>query len=109
VSAHDKLKAAMAQAASNGPPPDPSRVFIGSLGGMALDAALERARVVGVLDAWAERTGVEPAVYRSLSKPGLWCCDCDGLSDPDARRCFYGDSRDAARAAAAKAIEAGEV
>lgn len=75
---------------------------------LVLDA-LERARVVGVLDAWAERTGVEPAVYRSLNKPGLWCCDCDGLSDPNARRRFYGNSRDAARAAAAKAIESGEV
>jgi hypothetical protein len=68
-------------------------------------AALERARVVGVLDGWAERTGIEPAIYRSMSKPGLWCCDCDGFSDPDARRCFYGDTRDAVRAAAAKAIE----
>jgi hypothetical protein len=82
--------------------------IMGSIEDLVFEA-LEHARVVGVLDAWAERTGTEPAVYRSLSQPGMWCCDCDGLSDPDARTCFYGATRGAARAAAAKAIESGEV
>ncbi len=83
-----------------------------SMGGIeAVKASIEYARVVGILDAWAERTGVEPAVYRSLSKPGLWCCDCDGLGDPDSNssRVFYGATRAVARAVAAKAIEEGRI
>ncbi len=74
----------------------------------ALIDALERARVVGVLDAFAECTGIEPAVYRSQT-PGLWCCDCDGFSNHDGNKVFRGPTRDDARAAAAKAIENGEV
>ncbi len=79
--------------------------------GAALDksGALERARVVGVLDAWAKGS-------KSL---GWECCDCDKQTcctleiteNGGATRTieYYGATPDAARAAAAKAIEAGEV
>lgn len=75
--------------------------------GDTLEANLERARVVGVLDAWQ---GLQPqgAMVRlrvsadgsevTIVRPGLPC------AGP-----YLGDSPDAARAAAAKAIEAGEV
>lgn len=82
-------------------PPEPVRVEPGS----NLAEVLERARVVGVLDAWAESSGIEPALYPSQNRKGQWCCAYAAHGRP-----VYGSSRDAARAAAAKAIiEAGEV
>lgn len=67
--------------------------------------ALERARVVGVLDAWADKHEcATPEVTRLLnkSKEGQFRVWLLG-------HVVYGKTRDAARAAAAKAIEAGEV
>jgi hypothetical protein len=71
--------------------------------------APERARVVGVLDAW-----------RKLKPDRWWDMDSEGgLSvrsmcvlhgpQPEEDWEYFGDTPDAARAAAAKAIEAGEV
>ncbi len=71
-------------------------------------AALERARVVGALDAWAaDGHGREWAIrIANVGEP--WCVmRQNGLLLSSLSR--RGDSPDAARAAAAKAIEAGEV
>lgn len=70
--------------------------------------ALERARVVGVLDAWqsADRLSRESALFHTSGHS--WCIALVSNSG-GTRSYFYGDTPDAARAAAAKAIEAGEV
>ncbi len=70
-------------------------------------AALERARVVGVLDVWAEKhKSLNWASWPDCGPNGYACC----LTHlDDSTRDFYGPTPDAARAAAAKAIEAGEV
>lgn len=71
-------------------------------GSVAQAAALERARVVGVLDGWAHDGEFE------------WACGPDGvtlrtfLEGSDEPRVFVGEP-DVARAKAAAAIEAGEV
>lgn len=70
---------------------------------------LERARVVGVLDAWLQ---LDKAQYVRLWEDGLggWHCDLvlsDSLGTSSKLGSFA--TADAARAAAAKAIEAGEV
>ena len=71
----------------------------------AVSVALARARVVGVLDAWADEGGGWARAWESCRRPGsFWVVLTDGGA-----RCFHGDSPDAARAAAAKAIEAHEV
>lgn len=76
----------------------------------ALASALERARVVGVLDAWAGRYA--RAMWQiELNADGA---ECVGRVDEGARgvRQYFrktANTVDAARAAAAKAIEAGEV
>lgn len=69
--------------------------------------ALERARVVGVLDAWAEKTKGWWTTDTFLT-PGIagWVCEMEW---PGGKRTFSRETPDAARAAAAKAIEAGEV
>ncbi len=77
----------------------------------ALTAVLERARVVAVLDGWAERRGFTGSIVLD--------CDNEGATASRFRvafherrlqtRHFYGPTADAARAAAAKAIQAGEV
>lgn len=74
-----------------------------------LAEALERARVVGVLDAWA--AGPAPDSDRSwatrcVEEGRLFACH---LVTHDSNRKWCGKTADAARAAAAKAIEAGEV
>ena len=83
-----------------------------------LREALERARVVGVLDAWAdEHSGYS---FRTDTEPGdcyseePWLChvaSADGrkVSAAYKKLAGRGETPDAARAAAAKAIEAGEV
>jgi hypothetical protein len=84
----------------------------------ATAAALERARVVGVLDAWvrdnpAKRSHMTTGHPGSnvVGQPLFACCltDIAGRTDPNQKKRFVADSEDAARAAAAKAIEAGEV
>lgn len=62
--------------------------------------ALERARVVGVLDAWAK---ARPCRGYMVSDTG-----CVLYGTPGEPK-YHGSTSDAARAAAAKAIEAGEV
>lgn len=72
----------------------------------ALAEALERARVVAVLDGWAEKRGtLTPAPRKRPKRLGGGYIVFTGK----ACRGFMGESRDAARAAAARAIEAGEV
>jgi hypothetical protein len=67
-------------------------------------AAIERARVVGVLDAWAVR---ENYVRYGTNYDGQGLCVLvRGLKGD---KMFYAVTLDAARAAAAKAIESGEV
>ena len=69
--------------------------------------ALERARVVGVLDTWAE-SGKYPFFTMPIHHEhpaGGWVCCTRTFGGPE----FVADTADAARAAAAKAIEAGEV
>lgn len=69
-------------------------------------AALERARVVAVLDGWAEKRGtLTPAPRKRPKRLGGGYIVFTGK----ACRGFMGESRDAARAAAARAVEAGEV
>lgn len=68
--------------------------------------ALKHARVVGVLDAWAEARGVlTPAPRKVPQRNG------GGYIVFTTKQCrgYRGPTRDAARDAAAKAIEAGEV
>lgn len=73
---------------------------------------LERARVVGVLDAWqaAQPARAPKTVRRRVEVRrgdfGDWECCCETL---DRFYKFGGPTPDAARAAAAKAIESGEV
>lgn len=68
-----------------------------------IDIRLERARVVGVLDAEYARNldSLEHPICAELSTDGRWFVNYNGT--------HWGDDADAARAAAAKAIEAGEV
>ena len=74
-----------------------------------ISEALERARVVGVLDAWAK--GAKALEWGVTDCTEQACCTLQvthaggAVKDTD----FYGATADAARAAAAKAIEAGEV
>ena len=76
--------------------------------GDIVSALLERARVVGVLDAWTERNphggpfATGPNVDAPPSLGAFVCSNGEGAA-------FYGPSYDAARGAAAKAVEAGEV
>lgn len=71
-----------------------------------LRASVERARVVAVLDGWAEKRGtLTPAPRKRPKRLGGGYIVFTGK----ACRGFMGESRDAARAAAARAIEAGEV
>lgn len=78
--------------------------LIASVDGLEVDLipALERARVVGVLDAWAERYGYDwnsdPRAETCTLHPFRWNA-----------RVFSGATPDAARAAAAEFIESGEV
>lgn len=75
--------------------------------------ALERARVVGVLDAWAQ--SCPGWAWRCVgSTSGRFCCEGVFIHpnrEPltDERFDCYGPTPDAARAAAAKAIESGKV
>lgn len=68
-----------------------------------LEQQVERARVVGVLDAEYARNldSLEHPICAELSTDGRWFVNYNGT--------HWGDDADAARAAAAKAIEAGEV
>lgn len=70
-------------------------------------AVLERARVVGVLDAWAGQSIQFAWEYMMAMSRGEWMCRL--WKGSAIVRSFAGHSADAARAAAAKAIEAGEV
>jgi hypothetical protein len=73
--------------------------------------ALERARVVAVLDGWAARqdNSGQVTVYSSEDADSgerlHWCCGLHGR----ASRGYIGATPDAARAAAAAAIESGEL
>lgn len=71
----------------------------------ALAEALERARVVAVLDGWAEKHG---ARYQLLSL-GAIGCRVSLVKRGATPLHLDGPTPDAARAAAARAIEAGEV
>jgi hypothetical protein len=74
-----------------------------------LSAALERARVVGVLDEWATKHKRFPVPSPTKHGNGcfeLWLSEAPLIGE-GVSRCYVGDSPDAARAAAAKAIEAG--
>lgn len=68
--------------------------------------ALERARVVGVLDAWAE-SGPGRSYYVTATPVGEYWCKVFEAGDMLAAFTRPGATRDAARAAAAKAVEAG--
>ena len=71
---------------------------------------LERARVVGVLDAWADALGHRVwAMIRNSS--GGWAVELHEGADGQESSTVLGHATtpDAARAATAKAIEAGEV
>ncbi len=93
--------------------------FFGFTEAGAVEELLERARVVGVLDAWAAARPLElRRVELRGDGPGLEClwtttCTYTRSGDsPDERYTVYqlhGPTPDAARAAAAKAIENGEV
>lgn len=75
------------------------------------DSALERARVVGVLDAYGRSIGASPPQVHPRPDGSfhlVYPVQVDGSSLFEWRT-VYGASEDAARAAAAKAIEAGEV
>lgn len=72
-----------------------------------LRECLERARVVGVLDAWAGQSIQFAWEYMMAMSRGEWMCRL--WKGSAIVRSFAGHSADAARAAAAKAIEAGEV
>lgn len=77
----------------------------------AFAAEIERARVVGVLDAWAERNEEHPFITQrgESDEAERWCCWRENYVGETVQCYFYGPTPDAARAAAAKAIEAGEV
>lgn len=70
----------------------------------SLSKAVERARVVAVLDAWALKSG--HAVFTRHTAGSGW--RTESIRQRLAGDAFHGTA-DAARAAAAKAIEAGEV
>lgn len=71
---------------------------------------VERARVVAVLDAWADRTGDSASHDTCRAPVGSWRCTLwQGHEGDDDAQHYGADSPDAARAAAAKAIESGEV
>lgn len=70
--------------------------------------AADRHRVVGVLDAWATKPG-SFRVSLTETKRGEWMCLCEHSDDSEKDIRRYGATPDAARAAAAKAIESGEV
>lgn len=73
----------------------------------ALCLALERDRVVGVLDKWAGSP--KGAAHRTWDDGcGTWVCDLVPSNAMGPVK-FRGPTPDAARAAAALAIEAGEV
>lgn len=71
----------------------------------AVTGALERARVVGVLDARAAAPKRLPFFTMLFPDDSGWLCTTREEYGPE----FEGATPDAARAAAAKAIEAGEV
>ena len=68
-----------------------------------LEKEIERARVVGVLDAWADRIGKSWRMYTPDRGDARWDCRLGGRV-----LMYFGHSADAARAAAAKAIESEE-
>jgi len=71
----------------------------------AVSEALERARVVAVLDGWADK----PGRSHSTGTYATACiCFLEGKQTGDGGE-FSGPTPDAARAAAARAIENGEV
>ncbi|HEY6924451.1 MAG TPA: hypothetical protein VI653_13350 [Steroidobacteraceae bacterium] len=75
-----------------------------------VEAAIERARVVGVLDAWADALGYRVwAMIRNSS--GGWAVELhEGADGQEASTVLgHANTPDDARAAAAKAIEAEEV
>lgn len=75
----------------------------------ALIAALERDRVVGVLDAWADDVGGE---WKAQTTATVYRCSCDVGSDRKGWDCHAlttGATPAEARAKAAAAIEAAEV
>ncbi len=78
----------------------------------AMVEALERARVVGVLDAWAadndEHVITQGPCY-DVTRPRLYFCSLRLAGETTSLLSVSGPTADAARAAAAKAIEAGEV
>ncbi len=77
-----------------------------------LSADVERARVVGVLDAWDEAHPDREAFSAFKSAGALvpsHAYVCARGYNSTLELAYYGPTRDAARAAAAKAIEDGEV
>lgn len=78
-----------------------------------LEQQVERARVVGVLDAWARLNGYYRIAQMRLPADGSWQLYLvrEGVvhGSPPRTWSFVAPTPDAARAAAAKAIEAGEV
>lgn len=78
----------------------------------AVQAAIERARVLGVLDGWAGTDmGLQHVTRHNdrpdRSDPMQWMCELTYLDDQCAN--YYGSTPDEARAKAAAAIERGEV
>jgi len=72
--------------------------------------ALERARIVGVLDAWRAAAVVPRKRAYELDEHGvLFLCEWQPFARLGQIRKGFEGNPDAARAAAAKAIEAGEV
>jgi hypothetical protein len=70
---------------------------------------IERARVVGVLDAWSDRNpSKEPFSTWRIGATGERKYCCASQFNRSGERSYFGPTADAARAAAAKAIEAGE-
>ncbi len=72
-----------------------------------VNSALERARVVGVLDSWLGQSIQHIAELTIALTRGEWILNL--WKGTAIVRTFYAASPDEARAAAAKAIEAGEV
>jgi len=74
-------------------------------------AAIERARVVGVLDAWAGNPLKSRAAWYTATSDDMseWRCTLYPENGTLGAKHYFGQNPDAARAAAAKAIEAGEV
>jgi hypothetical protein len=105
MASEDDYRRALGRAAANGPAPDPATVFVGTLG-MTLEAALSRARAVGVLDAWED---ADPDARRIEYSRDDITHRVELVTVGVSRRAFRGSTRDAARAAAARAIEEGKV